>query len=99
MSQLNTNKTFIGDDEFIIPVRDDNPSHQQLVNLEAENVALRHQLQTQTISIHSQEHNRNIIEKLREDNEMLTQALNQLGGESEEVKKREAEAAEEVGKV
>ena len=97
LSQLGTNKTVIGeDDEFIIPFREDHSTNQQLINLEAENAALRHQLQSQAASIQSQEHNRNIIEQLRSDNEMLSQALNQLGGESEEVKKREAEAAEEV---
>ena len=96
LSQLNTSKSFIADDEFIIPVREDNSNQQQLENLEAENTALRQQLQTQALSIDSQEHNRNIIERLRADNEMLTQALSQLSGESEEVKKREAEAAEEV---
>ena len=101
VSQLGTsNKTFItgAEDEFIIPFREDDNfgSQQQLVNLEAENTSLRNQLQSQAISIHSQEHNRNIIEKLREDNEILSQALNQLTHDSEEVKKREAEAAEEV---
>ena len=101
VSQLGTsNKNVItgAEDEFIIPFRDDDNlgNQQQLVNLEAENTSLRNQLQSQAISIHSQEHSRNIIEKLREDNEMLSQALNQLTHESEEVKKREAEAAEEV---
>ena len=101
VSQLGTsNKNVItgAEDEFIIPFREDDNlgNQQQWVNLEAENTSLRNQLQSQAISIHSQEHSRNIIEKLREDNEMLTQALNQLTHESEEVKKREAEAAEEV---
>ena len=66
--------------------------------LENENATLRHQLQSQSQNVQSQEHNRNIIDSLRSDNEMLNQALNQLTQESEEVKKREAEAAEEVTK-
>ena len=101
VSQLGTsNKNVItrDEDEFFIPFRGDDTlgNQQQFVNLEAENTSLRNQLQSQAISIHSQEHHRNIIDKLREDNEMLSQALNQLTHESDEVKKREAEAAEEV---
>ena len=100
LSQLKTSKGFAGDDEFIIPLREHDSVHQQhLANLETENEALRHQLQIQAMSSQSQEHNRNIIEKLRADNEMLNQALNQLSGESEDVKRREAEAAEEVRRI
>ena len=96
LSQLGTNKNVIEDDEFIIPFRGENVGNQQLINLETENATLRHQLQSQSINLQSQEYNRNIIDSLRSDNEMLNQALSQLTQESEEVKKREAEAAEEV---
>ena len=99
LSQLGTNKSLGEDDEFIIPFRGESSSNQQLTNLEAENAALRHQLQSQSMNLQSQEHNRNIIDSLRADNEMLDQALNQLTQESDEVKKREAEAAEEVLKI
>ena len=96
LSQLGTNKNIVDEDEFIIPFRGETFGNQQSINLEAENATLRHQLQAQSINIQSQEHTRNIIDSLRSDNEMLNQALNQLTQESEEVKKREAEAAEEV---
>ena len=98
LSQLGTNKNVVEEDEFIIPFRGENPGNQQLIKLENENATLRHQLQSQSLNVQSQEHNRNIIDSLRSDNEMLNQALNQLTQESEEVKKREAEAAEEVTK-
>ena len=98
LSQLGTNKNVIEEDEFIIPFRGENVGNQHLANLETENATLRHQLQSQSINLQSQEYNRNIIDNLRSDNEMLNQALNQLTQESEEVKKREAEAAEEVKK-
>ena len=98
LSQLGTNKNVIEEDEFIIPFRGENVGNQHLANLETENATLRHQLQSQSINLQSQEYNRNIIDSLRSDNEMLNQALNQLTQESEEVKKREAEAAEEVKK-
>ena len=101
ISHLGPNKNTFGEDEFFIPFRQDGHNDQQqlVTDLEAENASLRHQLQSQTISIQTHEHNRNIIEKLRTDNEMLTQALNNVGGELEEVKQREAEAAEEVNGV
>ena len=98
LSQLGTNKNVIEEDEFIIPFRGENVGNQHLANLETENATLRHQLQSQSINLQSQEYNRNIIDSLRSDNEMLNQALSQLTQESEEVKKREAEAAEEVRK-
>ena len=98
LSQLGTNKNVIEEDEFIIPFKGENVGNQHLANLETENATLRHQLQSQSINLQSQEFNRNIIDSLRSDNEMLNQALNQLTQESEEVKKREAEAAEEVKK-
>ena len=98
LSQLGTNKNVIEEDEFIIPFRGENVGNQHLANLETENATLRHQLQSQSINLQSQEYNRNIIDNLRSDNEMLNQALSQLTQESEEVKKREAEAAEEVKK-
>ena len=98
LSQLGTNKNVIEEDEFIIPFRGENVGNQHLANLETENATLRHQLQSQSINLQSQEYNRNIIDSLRSDNEMLNQALSQLTQESEEVKKREAEAAEEVKK-
>ena len=62
-----------------------NDQQQFVTDLEAENASLRHQVQSQTVSIQTHEHNRNIIEKLRTDNEMLSQALNNVGGELEEV--------------
>ena len=98
LSQLGTNKNVIEEDEFIIPFRGENVGNQHLANLETENATLRHQLQSQSMNLQSQEFNRNIIDSLRSDNEMLNQALSQLTQESEEVKKREAEAAEEVKK-
>ena len=101
VKHLGTNKNTFGEDEFFIPFRQDGHNDQQqlVTDLEAENASLRHQIQSQTVSIQTHEHNRNIIEKLRTDNEMLSQALNNVGGDLEEVKKREAEAAEEVNGV
>ena len=58
LSQLGTNRNLVEDDEFIIPFRGE--GNTQLMNLETENAALRHQLQSQSVAIQSQEHTRHI---------------------------------------